>query len=213
MRKITFVLAAFLAAFLFTATAFSRPQQDSAKNKSQQDAMKDCPLHEQHMAVNKSSASVHSHQSASGPTLESRANAAMGFEQAKTTHHFLLKPDGGAIQVQANDPQDTVSLGQIRKHFHRIAAAFAAGNFQIPMIVHDTLPPGANAMKRLHKKIHYTYEEMPTGARVVIKTDDSSALDAIHDFLRYQIREHETSDRETCRRGGKCYPTRPGDRS
>ena len=129
------------------------------------------------------------------------ANAAMGFEQAKTTHHFLLKPDGGAIQVQADDPQDTVSLGQIRKHFQRIAAAFAAGDFQIPMIVHDTLPPGANAMKRLHEKIHYTYEEMPTGARVVIKTDDSSALDAIHDFLRYQIREHETSDRETCRRG------------
>jgi len=76
----------------------------------------------------------------------------MGFEQAKTTHHFLLKPDGGAIQVQADDPQDTVSLGQTRKHFHRIAAAFAAGNFQIPMTVHDTLPPGANAMKRLHGK-------------------------------------------------------------
>src|SRR6266436_591118 len=111
-----------------TAPAFSRPQQDSAKDKSQQDAMKDCPLHEQHMAANKSSASAHSHQSASGSTLESRGNAAMGFGQAKTTHHFLLKPDGGAIQVQANDPQDTVSLGQIRKHFHRIAAAFAAGD-------------------------------------------------------------------------------------
>jgi len=196
MRKITFALAAFLAVFLFTTPGFSRPQQDSAKDKSQQDAMKDCPLHEQHMAANKSSASARSHQSASG-SLESRGNAAMGFGQAKTTHHFLLKPDGGAIQVQANDPQDTVSLGQIRKHFHRIAAAFAAGDFQIPMIVHDTLPPGANAMKRLHKKIHYTYEEMPTGARVVIKTDDPSALDAIHDFLRYQIREHETSDPET----------------
>jgi hypothetical protein len=38
-----------------------------------------------------------------------------------------------------------VRLGQIRKHFHRIAAAFAAGDFQIPMIVHDTLRPGANA--------------------------------------------------------------------
>jgi hypothetical protein len=196
MRKITFVPAAFLAAFLFTAPAFSRPQQDSAKDKSQQDAVKDCPLHAQHMVANKSSASAHSHQSA-GSTLESRGNAAMGFEQAKTIHHFLVKPDGGAIQVQANDPQDSVSLGQIRKHFHRIAAAFAAGDFQIPVIVHDTLPPGANAMKRLHEKIHYTYEEIPNGARVVIKTDDSSALDAVHDFLRYQIREHETNDAET----------------
>ena len=211
MRKLAFVLAALLAAFLFTAPAFSRPQQDSAKDKSQQDAMKDCLLHEQHMALNKSPASAHSHQSASGPTLESRGSAAMGFEQAKTTHHFFLKSDGGAIQVQANDPQDTVSLGQIRKHFHGIAAAFAAGDFQIPMTVHDTLPPGANAMKRLHEKIHYTYEEMPTGARVVIKTDDSSALDAIHDFLRYQIREHETSDPGTCRRAENAI--RQEDRS
>jgi hypothetical protein len=197
MRKVTLVLAAFVAAFLFTAPVFSRPQQDSPKDKTQEDAMKDCPLHEHHMAANKSSSSAHSHQSASESTLESRGNAAMGFEQSKTTHHFLLKPDGGAINVHANDPQDTVSLEQIREHFHRIAAAFAAGNFQIPMMVHDTLPPGANAMKRLREKIRYTYEETPTGARVVIKTTDPSALDAIHDFLRYQIREHETGDPET----------------
>jgi hypothetical protein len=120
-----------------------------------------------------------------------------GFEQSKTTHHFLLKLDGGAIQVQANDPQDTVSLDQIRKHFHRIAAAFATGDFQIPMMVYDVLPPGASTMKRLSGKIQYTYVETPTGARVVIKTAEPSALDAIHDFLRYQIREHETGDPET----------------
>ncbi len=194
MRKVTSILAAFIAAILFTSPAFSGPQQDSPKDKSKEDVMKDCPLHEQHMEANKSAASAHSHQSASGSTLKSRGNAAMGFEQSKTTHHFLLKLDGGAIQVQANDAQDTVSLGQIRKHFHRIAAAFAAGDFQIPMMVHDTLPPGVTAMKRLSAKIQYTYEETPTGARVVIKTADPSALDAIHDFLRYQIHEHETGD-------------------
>jgi hypothetical protein len=197
MRKVSLILTAFVAAILFTAPALSRPQQDSPKDKSKEDSMKECPLHEQHMAANKSAASAHSHQSASGSTLESRGNAAMGFEQSKTTHHFLLKSDGGAIQVQANDPQDTVSLGQIRKHFHRIAAAFAAGGFQIPMMVHNTLPPGANTMKRLSGKIQYTYVETPIGARVVIKTADPSALDAIHDFLRYQIREHETGDSET----------------
>ena len=146
------------------------------------------------MAATKSSASAHSHQSASGSTLESRGGRAMGFEQSMTTHHFLLKPNGGAIQVQANDPQHTVIPGQIRKHFHRLAAPFAAGDFEIPLMVHDTVPPGANAMKRLREKIHYTYREMPTGARLVIKTADPSALDAIHDFLRYQIREQETGD-------------------
>ena len=31
----------------------------------------------------------------------------MGFDQARTTHHFLLFTDGGAIDVSVNDPVDT----------------------------------------------------------------------------------------------------------
>jgi len=96
--------------------------------------------------------------SASGSTLESRGKAAMGFEPSKTTHHFLLSPRA-AHPGSGNDPQDTISLEQIRKHFQHIAAAFAAGNFQIPIMVHDTVPPGATAMKRLRGKIQYTYGE------------------------------------------------------
>ncbi len=197
MRKVTFVLAAFAAAMLFAAPGFSRSQQDSPKDKTKEDGMKDCPMHAQHMAAGKSAMSGDSHHSASGATLEGRGNAAMGFEQSKTTHHFLLRPDGGVIQVQANDPKDSASLEQIRKHFHHIAAAFAVGDFHVPMLVHDAIPPGTTAMKRLSEKIQYIYEETATGARVVIKTADPSAIDAIHDFLRYQIHEHETSDPET----------------
>jgi len=197
MRKVSLVLVAFAAATLFTAPAFSWPQQDFLKDKSKENSMKDCPLHEQHMAVNKSAASGDSHISNSAATLESRANTAMGFEHSKTTHHFLLRADGGLIQVQANDLHDTASRRQIRNHFRHIAAAFTAGDFQIPTLVHDTIPPGTSTMKRLRGKIRYGYEETPTGARLVIKTGDPSALDAVHDFLRYQIREHETGDPET----------------
>ena len=196
MGKVTFILAAFLAAILLGAPANSQAQQDSQKEKPKPDSMADCPMHAEHMAAAKAGSPGHAHGSAAS-SLENRGNAAMEFEQSKTTHHFLLKPDGGVIQVQANNPKDTVSREQIRKHFHHIAAAFSAGDFQIPMIVHDMLPPGATAMKRLREKIQYAYEETPSGARVVIKTADPSALDAIHDFLRYQIREHETGDPET----------------
>jgi hypothetical protein len=197
MRKVSTVLSVIFLATLFAAPAFSRPQQDSTKEKPKEDDMKDCPMHAQHMRSNKSAASADSHQSTSSTALKTRGNAAMGFEQSKTTHHFLLKPGGGAIQVQANDPQDGVSLGQIRMHFRRIATAFAEGDFQIPMIVHTAIPPDTSTMKRLRGKIQYVYEETPAGARVVIKTTDLSALDAIHDFLRYQIHEHETGDPET----------------
>lgn len=33
--------------------------------------------------------------------MEQRGNQGMGFAQDKTTHHFLLQKDGGAIQVTA----------------------------------------------------------------------------------------------------------------
>jgi hypothetical protein len=197
MRKVARVLSLFVSAMVLVAPAFSRPQQDSTKEKPKEDAMKDCPMHAQHMASDKSATSADFHESTSGAALETRGNAAMGFEQSKTTHHFLLKPDGGAIQVQANDPQDAVSLGQIRMHLRRIATAFAEGDFQIPLMVHAAIPPGTSTMKRLRGKIQYVYEETPNGARVVIKTTDLSALDAIRDFLRYQIQEHETGDPQT----------------
>lgn len=202
MRKVSFAMAVFLAAVLCGKSALAQQPQDSAKEKSHAEAMKDCPIHQQRAAKSKDSASSHTHQGGSGATLEERGNAGMGFEQSKTTHHFLLKSDGGAIEVQANDAEDAASVKQIRAHLQHIAASFGGGDFQIPMLVHDDIPPGTTAMKRLREKIQYSYEEAPTGARVVIKTGDASALDAIHDFLRYQIREHETGDPQTVGLGG-----------
>ena len=40
----------------------------------------------------------------------------MGFDQARTTHHFLLFDDGGAIEVGVNDPADTKNRDAIRSH-------------------------------------------------------------------------------------------------
>jgi hypothetical protein len=42
--------------------------------------------------------------------------------------------------------------------------------------------------------ISYGYEETSNGARVIISTTDRTARTAVHDFLRYQIREHATGD-------------------
>jgi len=61
----------------------------------------------------------------------------MGFSHEKTTHHFELSYDGGAIDVRANDVKDTESRDQIRSHFHHIVQMFAAGNFKVPMLVHS----------------------------------------------------------------------------
>jgi len=73
----------------------------------------------------------------------------MGFDHTKTTHHFLLRSDGGSIEVAANSPQDTESRDQIRMHLGHIAKMFAAGNFKAPMLIHDQVPPGVPVMEKL----------------------------------------------------------------
>lgn len=131
--------------------------------------------------------------------MNERGEHAMGFSQTTTTHHFLLKADGGVIQVEVKDPKDTDSRDNIRMHLGHIAKMFANGDFDIPMFVHETVPPGMPEMKRLQKSIHYTFEETPNGGRVVIETMDKTAAEAVHRFLLFQIKEHQTGDpQEIC---------------
>src|SRR5262245_26345825 len=139
---------------------------------------------------------VAQHQSHDGHLdgVNRRGDAAMGFSHAKTTHHFLLKPDGGVIQVEANDSTDNTSRDQIRMHLKHIAKKFSEGDFAAPMFIHAQTPPGVSEMKRLKIEIEYKFEELERGGRVRISTSDSEALKAIHDFLRFQIKDHKTGD-------------------
>ena len=133
-------------------------------------------------------------QDSGHPMDKSHADHAMGFSQDTTTHHFRIYKDGGAIEVEANDPKDISTAGQVRMHLRHIAKMFADGNFEAPMLVHDQTPPGTPAMKRLAKDIKYTYEETANGGRVRIQTRNADALSAVHEFLKFQIREHKTGD-------------------
>jgi hypothetical protein len=121
---------------------------------------------------------------------------AMGFSQTQTMHHFLLTKNGGVIQVEAKDPEDTRNRDLIRTHLTHISHAFASGDFSDPLAVHDKVPDGVPVLQQLKGSIQYTFEQTPQGGRVLIKTANSQALDAIHQFLRFQIREHQTGDRQ-----------------
>ena len=126
--------------------------------------------------------------------MQSRGDMAMGFSQTKTTHHFMRAKDGGAIRVEANDPKDSQSRDEIRMHLGHIAKSFAAGDFNIPMFVHDQVPPGVPLMQTKKNEIRYRFEETQNGGQVVIRSSDQEAISAIHDFLAFQIREHKTGD-------------------
>jgi hypothetical protein len=150
-----------------------------------------CPMMKGEQAQTPDGAGAHAGHLAE---VNARGEQGMGFSQSATTHHFLLTSDGGAIQVEANDAKDAASRDSIRGHLTHIARMFAGGNFETPMFVHDQVPPGVGVMQKLKAEIGYKYEETAGGARVRISTRNREALSAIHDFLRFQIKEHQTGD-------------------
>jgi hypothetical protein len=129
-------------------------------------------------------------------SMNNRGTQVMGFSQEKTTHHFVLTFDGGIIDARANDLKDTKSRDEIRMHFQHIAQMFAGGDFTDPMLVHATNVPGTTAMKQLKGELHWDFIETPRGAKLVITADNKPALDALHEFLKFQIEDHKTGDCE-----------------
>ena len=143
-----------------------------------------CPMHKEHMKE------AVQHQA----DVEKHGDDAMGFPHDKTTHHFRLYSDGGAIDVTVNDSKDSQNLQAIRSHLTHIVTMFSNGEFSIPMFIHDQVPPGIPVMKEKRAEISYIFEELPAGGKVRIKTANRDALKAIHEFLRFQIADHRTGD-------------------
>jgi hypothetical protein len=171
--RIIFAVALCLVASVSNAGA----QQTSNDQKpATQDSHTSCPMHDAHAKMNE------------------RGEKGMGFAQTDTAHHFFLNSSGGVIQIEVKDSADVSDRTDIRMHLTHIAQAFQNGDFDIPMFVHDTVPPGVPEMKKLREQIHYSFEETPNGGRVVISSTNKEALTVIHSFLRFQIEEHKTGD-------------------
>lgn len=120
--------------------------------------------------------------------------AVMGFSQTETSHHFRLSPGGGAVEVHVHDAANTALRDKVADHLRMIAKAFSQGDFATPLAVHGEPPAGAGVMRAKKNAITYTFEESDRGGRVIVQTADADALRAVHEFLRYQIREHKTGD-------------------
>ena len=166
-------------------TIFASPAIAQQKPPEKRPDMSACPMH----AQQKPSSQDQHHQG-----VVKRGDEVMGFSHEKTTHHFRLYPDGGAIAAEANDPKDTASQEHIRSHFTHIVTMFTAGDFSAPMLIHEQNPPGTAEMRRLRDSIQYKLETTEKGARIRITTKDLDALRAVHEFLRFQISDHQTSD-------------------
>jgi hypothetical protein len=143
--------------------------------------MQSCPMHEEHMKA------AVKHQA----DMEKHSDESMGFPHDKTAHHFRVYSDGGAIEVTINDSRDSQDLQAVRAHLRQIAAMFAEGDFSM---FAGKVPPGVNEMKDKRVLISYSFDELPDGGRVRIKTGNHDVLNAIHDFLSFQISDRQTAD-------------------
>jgi hypothetical protein len=137
---------------------------------------------------------VAQHEHHDHDAMNARGEKAMGFSQTATTHHFTLLPDGGYVQVQANDANDAENRDHIRMHLQMQAKRFAAGDFSNSEMTHARVLPGTPKMKELKSSISYRYEEIERGARLRISSKDAAAVAAIHNFLKFQIDDHQTGD-------------------
>jgi hypothetical protein len=133
-------------------------------------------------------------QPSQASSLDERGAHVMGFDQQKTTHHFYLYPDGGAIDVSAKDSNDAADIQAARAHLPHIAKMFGEGDFSAPVLVHATNVPGTAELAQLKDRLSYRYEETARGGRVNIIATDPDALAALHRFLRFQIADHKTGD-------------------
>jgi len=62
--------------------------------------MQSCPMHKEHMKE------TSQHQA----EITRHGDEAMGFPHDKTTHHFRLYSDGGAIEVTVSDSKDSQNI-------------------------------------------------------------------------------------------------------
>lgn len=126
--------------------------------------------------------------------VDRRHDAVTGVHHEHAVHHFLLTPTGGTIRLEAAGAGPDEARDRIREHLQVITKSFAEGDFAIPMLIHDEVPPGVEDMKKMKAAIRYEFAPTGKGGEVRISTKDPAALAAVHAFLRFQIADHGTGD-------------------
>lgn len=109
-------------------------------------------------------------------------------------HHFTLLKNGGTVVAQMKNPKDTQSRDQLRLHMAHMAKMYAEGYFRGPEFIHAQEIPGVAMMKQLKDEIHYEYHDTDLGGQITITSSKEKAIAAVHEFLRFEIKNHQTGD-------------------
>ena len=128
--------------------------------------------------------------------MQSRGAHVMGVDQYTSAHVFEDLPDGGRVVLDRDDAVDTAAIATIRAHMRDIATAFRADDFTKPFQVHAQAVPGTAVMRERRATISYEAIDRPRGGEVRIRSSDSVAVRAIHEFLEFQRQQHHSPSHE-----------------
>jgi hypothetical protein len=129
------------------------------------------------------------------------------FDKTRTKLHFELLPNGGAIDLTAKSPPNAKTEEELQALAQYISASLASGNFALQIFVEPVAPPNLPQLTKHKDDFAYQIEKVANTTRIRIATTDMVALQALHDFLRFEIVAHKTGD-------SMADPTRhyrPGD--
>jgi hypothetical protein len=119
-----------------------------------------------------------------------RGNVAMGFNQSKIHHHFMVTSTGGEIMIMSTNMSDTQTINEIRSHVKDIQYEFSQGNFTKPFYIHAQVVPGTDIMTVKKDLIQYSIKDIDGGAVLILTTNDTGLLGAIQQFMNFQSSQH-----------------------
>ena len=141
-------------------------------------------------SFNESSHVRHSPTNMTMMKMMERGDIAMGFNQNKITHHFVVTPDGGKIIITALNGSDKQTIDEIKNHTLDVQKEFSEGNFTKPFFIHAQEVPGIKVMSEKKDLIKYNIRDLNNGSSLQLTTNDKELIDAITQFMDFQARQH-----------------------
>ena len=124
----------------------------------------------------------------------SRNSQLLGFDLNKTNQHFYLYKNGGAIDISAKNIDDVGSIAAVRRFLEKQEKAFAAGDIELQKQVYTELPPSLLIIRKLKNEISFSYTSTDEGGALRMFTINNKARDAIHEYLKHEIKANQTDD-------------------
>jgi hypothetical protein len=124
----------------------------------------------------------------------SRNSQLLGFDLNKTNQHFYLYKNGGAIDISAKNIDDVGSIAAVRRYLEKQEKDFAKGDIELQKLVYPELPPSLLIIRKLKDEISFSYTSTDEGGALRMFTINNKARDAIHDYLKNEIKSNQTGD-------------------